>query len=82
VVSVSTREISTSYTLPNNQKLVSAQAFSVQVPSGDAIKVVVSASKLEEMTGAKLPPTGAEKAVDVIRTMLRSKKGVVRMSQA
>jgi len=50
--------------------------------SGDAIKVVVSASKLEEMTGAKLPPTGAEKAVDVIRTMLRSKKGVVRMSQA
>lgn len=81
VVSVSTREISTSYTLPNNQKLVSAQAFSVQVPSGDAIKVVVSASKLEELTGAQMPPTGADNAVSVIRTMLRSKKGVMRMSQ-
>ena len=81
VVSVSTREISTSYTLPNNQKLVSAQAFAVQVPSGDAISVVVSATKLEELTGARLPWTGAEKAVEVIRTMLRSKKGVTRLVQ-
>lgn len=81
VVSVSTREVSTSYTLPNKQSLVSAQAFSIQVPSGDAIKVVVSATKLQQITGAQLPPTGAEKAVDVIRTMLRSKKGVVRVAK-
>jgi len=81
VVSVSTREISTSYTLPDNKKLVSAQAFAVQVPSGDAISVVVSAAKLEELTGARLPSTGAEKAVEVIRTMLRSKKGVTRLAQ-
>jgi hypothetical protein len=81
VVSVSTREVSTSYTLPNGQKLVSAQTFSVQVPSGDAISVVVSAAKLQEMTAAQLRSSGADKAVEVIRAMLRTKKGTVRVQR-
>lgn len=74
VVSVSTQEDSTSYTLPNGVSMVNSQAFRLSVASGESIKVVISAAKLTEITGGKIPTTSAEKAVQVIRTMLREKK--------
>jgi hypothetical protein len=74
VVSVSTQEDSTSYTLPNGVSMVNSQAFKLSVASGENIKVVISAAKLSEITGGQIPTTSAEKAVQVIRTMLREKK--------
>ena len=74
IVSVSTQEDSTSYTLPNGVRMVNSQAFRLSVPSGESIKVVIGAAKLSEVTGGKIPTTSAEKAVQVIRTMLREKK--------
>lgn len=74
VVSVSTQEDSTSYTLPNNVRMVTSQAFRISVASGESIKVIISAAKLSEITRGTIPTTSAEKAVQVIRTMLREKK--------
>lgn len=74
VVSVSTQEDSTSYTLPNGISMVNSQAFRLSVASGESIKVVISAAKLSEVTGGTIPTTSAEKAVQIIRTMLREKK--------
>jgi hypothetical protein len=75
IVSVSTQEDSTSYTLPTGVSLVHSQAFRLSVASGESIKVTISAGKLSEITGGKIPTTSAEKAVQVIRTILRGKKG-------
>jgi hypothetical protein len=75
IVSVSTKEAATSYTLPTGVKLTSAQQFRISVSSGEAIEVVVDFPKLSELTGGnKIPETGSEKAVSVIRAMLREKK--------
>jgi hypothetical protein len=74
VVSVSTQEDSTSYTLPTGVSLVHSQAFRLSVASGEAIKVTIGAAKLAEITGGTIPATSAEKAVQVIRAMLREKK--------
>jgi len=74
VVSVSTQEDSTSYTLPTGVSMVHSQAFRLSVASGEAIKVTIGASKLAEITGGTILTTSAEKAVQVIRTMLREKK--------
>lgn len=74
IVSVSTQEDSTSYTLPTGVSLVHSQAFRLSVASGEAIKVTIGAAKLAEITGGTIPTTSAEKAVQVIRAMLREKK--------
>ncbi len=74
IVSVSTQEDSTSYTLPTGVSLLKAQAFSLSVASGERIKVTIGAMKLTEITGGTIPTTSAEKAVSVIRAMLREKK--------
>lgn len=74
VVSVSTQEVSTSYTLPNGVSMVSAQAFKLSVASGESISVTINSTKLAQVTGGTILTTGAEKAVQVIRTMLREKK--------
>ena len=52
IVSVATRESSTSYTLPNREKLVDSQEFSVSVSSGESIGVVIRSEKLVEITKA------------------------------
>lgn len=74
ITSVSTHEISTSYKLPNGRSLVHAQAFRLSVVGGENIQVTIGAEKLAGITGGDIPTTGAEKAVQVIRTMLREKK--------
>jgi hypothetical protein len=76
IVTVSTREQSTSLTLPTGEKLTSAQQFMLSVSSGESISVTIDADQLRQMTGVdKLPETGAEKAVAAIRSQLRQKKG-------
>jgi hypothetical protein len=75
IVGVSTQELASSYTLPIGVKLTYAQQFRISVTSGEAIEVVIGADKLRKATGDdELPDTGAEKAVSVIRAMLRDKK--------
>lgn len=76
IVSVSTREQDTAYTLPTGKKMTKAQAFSLSVASGESISVMVDSAEIREITGVeKLPETGADKAVANIRAMLRDKKG-------
>ena len=75
VVGVSTQELASSYTLPTGVKLTHAQQFRISVTSGEAIEVVIGAEKLRKVTRKeKMPETGAERAVSVIRAMLRDKK--------
>ena len=74
IVSVSTEEESTNFTLPNNVAMVTAQAFRLAVSSGDRISVITNPYKIAELTQGKIPDAGAERVVQVIRTMLRGKK--------
>lgn len=74
IVSVSTQEVSSNYHLPDGQKLIHAQEFRLSVASGESIKVVINPDEIARNEKAELPPTGADKAVSVIRNMLRSKK--------
>jgi hypothetical protein len=77
VVSVSTKESSSSYQLPTGVSLTLSQEFVLSVASGDKISVGIGISKLGQITGGsdRIPETGAEKAINVIRAMLREKKG-------
>ena len=76
VVSVSTKELATSYTLPSRQKLTSAKMFRISVSSGEAIEIVVGLSELDDDWGElKLPGTETDRAIASIRSMLRDKKG-------
>ncbi|MBN1875908.1 MAG: hypothetical protein JXA33_16920 [Anaerolineae bacterium] len=67
-----TRELNTAYTF--TVSLVNAQAFLLSVASGESLKVVVSAGKISEMAGGTISTTSAERAVQVIRKILREKK--------
>lgn len=76
VVSVSTQEQASSYTLPTGVKLTTAQEFRISVASGESINVTIGSSQINKITGSdQIPETGAEKAISVIRAMLREKKG-------
>jgi hypothetical protein len=77
VVSVSTQEVSSNYQLPDGQKLVRVQEFRLSVSSGESIRVTTSPYEIAKNEKAQLPPTGAEKAVSVLRNMLRTKKSIV-----
>ncbi len=75
VVSVSTSEESTSYTLPTGEKLTSVQEFRLSVASGESIAVAIDAAQIRKLAGVdSLTSTGAEQAVQAIRAMLREKK--------
>ena len=75
VVSVSTRETATNYTLKTGTKLTVAEEFRVSVSSGESVSVMISSADLKEITGAeRLPDSGAEQAIRAIRGMLRDKK--------
>lgn len=54
----------------------SHQQFSISVASGESIKVTVAFPQLDAIfKEGKLLPTGADKAISTLRTMLREKKG-------
>ena len=75
IVSVATRESSTSYTLPNKQKLVDSQEFSVSVSSGESIGVVIKSDKLNEITKGEIPfKDEVENTISRLRSLLRDKK--------
>lgn len=74
VVSVSTQEVSSNYQLPDGQKLVHVQEFKLSVASGESIQVTINPFQIAKSENAQLPPTGAERAVSVLRNMLREKK--------
>lgn len=74
IVSVSTNEMSSSYKLPSGNSLVHAQAFRISAVNGESIEVIIGTSQIRKITGGAMPETGAEKAVAVIRSMLRDNK--------
>jgi len=74
IVSVTTEETSGSYKLPDGARFVLAQKFRLSVSSGESIEVVINPQTIADTFSGTLQPTGAERAVQVIRTMLRSKK--------
>lgn len=74
VVSVATQEGSSNFHLPDGQKFVHYQEFRLSVASGEKISVALSPQKLADAYRAKLPPSGADAAVNAIRKMLRTKK--------
>lgn len=75
IVSVATREISTSYTLPNNEKLIVGQEFKVSVASGESIDVLIDSQKLFEITKGDVVYKGeVENTVNRLRSLLRDKK--------
>jgi hypothetical protein len=75
IVSVATSETSTSYTLPNKEKLVHAQEFKVSVSSGESIDVVIDSPKLYDITKGDILYKGeVDKTVNRLRSLLRDKK--------
>lgn len=74
VVSVSTKEVSTAYALPNAEKLIHAETFALTVSSGDRVEVILRDPAIETFTKGQIPITRSEKAIQTIRTMLRDKK--------
>jgi hypothetical protein len=75
IVTVSTKEIASPYTLSNGKTVKSVEAFRVSVTNGEAIEVIINANNLNEMIGSeKIPEYGAQKAVRTIKAMLRDKK--------
>jgi len=76
IVSVSTQESSSSYTLPNGNSLVHSQSFRISVPSGESIECVIGSEKLSKITGGTIPTTKAENAIKAIRLMLRERKAM------
>lgn len=76
IVSVATEEYSGSVTLPAGVRYIYGQRFRLSVASGESITVFINPQKLDQLENGEMPPTGAEKAVQVIRVMLREKKPV------
>ncbi len=82
VVSVSTLSSNTSFSVVTvdgkDHPIQSHQQFSLSVASGESIKVTVAFPQVEAIfQQGKLLPTGSEKAISALRTMLREKKGGV-----
>lgn len=74
VVAVSTKEESTSYALPNGEKLINAEKFVLTASSGDRVEVILKDPSLERLTGGRIPTEQSETAMQAIRNMLREKK--------
>jgi hypothetical protein len=75
IVSVSTEEMSTNYSLPAGKTLQRAKVFRLAVASGDTIEVVVNSPQLKDILEGTLNLEDQDKNVQVIREMLRTKKG-------
>jgi len=67
-------ENSSSLTLPNGVKLTHSQEFRLSLSNGEAISVIISTGKLSKLTGGTIPTSEAEKAIQIIRKMLKDKK--------
>jgi len=74
IVSVSTEEIATNYTLPDGQVMRRAQIFRLAVPGGDNFEVVVSSPEIRYLLGGEPKLTNHVQSVNAIRELWRSKK--------
>lgn len=80
VSSFSTRETSStgdrfSANLPTGRKATVQQELVLSTTSGDMVRVLLADAYIQELTGVEaLPEAGGEKAIRVIRAMLRDKK--------
>lgn len=75
IVAVRTEEKSTNYNLADGKVLKSVQVFRLTVASGDSIEVAVNSSEIREIYGAEAAHNNYDGTVQVIREMLREKKG-------
>ena len=75
IVSVSTEEMSTNYSLPAGKTLQRAKVFRLAVASSDTIEVVVNSPQLKDILEGTLNLEDQDKNVQIIREMLRTKKG-------
>lgn len=74
IVSVTTHETSTSYVLPNNEKMVVGQEFKISVP-GESISVIIDSPALFKITKGEIVfKDEVEKTVQRLRNLLRDKK--------
>jgi hypothetical protein len=85
VVSVSTRTDNTdifAVMVNGEQKsIASYQNFALSVASGEQIQVAIAFPQIEDIVkSGRLAPTGAEKAIKVIRARLREKKGGIEVA--
>ena len=83
VVSVSTLNSSSDFSVitPDGKEhpVKRHQQFTLSVASGESIKITVAFPQVETLfQKGKLLPTGADRAINVLRTMLREKKGGTR----
>jgi hypothetical protein len=83
VVSVSTLSSNTNFIVTTvdgkEHPIQSHQQFSLSVASGESIKVTVAFPQVEGIfKQGKLLPSGSEKAINTLRTMLREKKGGIQ----
>ena len=79
VVSVATLTNNSGFTVTTTDgeehQLPSHQEFTLSVASGQSIKVAVAFPHAEEILKGEWAPSGAERAINTVRTMLREKKG-------
>lgn len=73
ITRVGTKEESSNHILPNGEKLVSSEIFTLDVAGNREIEIVLSDPAIEKFTGGQLPTTRSEKAVNAIKKLVREK---------
>ncbi|MDX9799185.1 MAG: hypothetical protein RBT05_10045 [Bacteroidales bacterium] len=73
ITRVGTKEESSNHVLPNGEKLVSSEMFTLDIAGNREIEIVLSDPAIEKYTGGKLPTSRAEKAVNAIKKLVREK---------
>lgn len=73
ITRVGTKEESSNHILPNGEKLISSEMFTLDVAGNREIEIVLSDPAIEKFTGGQLPTSRAEKAVNAIKKLVREK---------
>ena len=75
IVSVATRETSSSVTLRTGDKLTLSREFRIAVANDQYFLITFNVAELKQLTGAEtIPESGSEKAVRAVRKMLQERK--------
>ena len=75
IVSVTTRERASALTLPRGEAVTTEQEFCISVSGDRFFKMTVGSSELKKLTGAEtIPESGADRAVQALRSQLRNLK--------
>jgi hypothetical protein len=73
ITRVGTKEESSNHILPNGEKLISSEIFTLDVAGNREIEIVLSDPAIEKFTGGQLPTSRSEKAVNAIKKLVREK---------